>query len=41
MNVNGNGKNDTLVSIKNLKMYFPITKGIIFQRHCRRYQSGR
>jgi oligopeptide transport system ATP-binding protein len=28
-----NGKGDTLVSIKNLKMYFPITKGIIFQRH--------
>ena len=28
-----NGKGDTLVSIKNLKMYFPITQGIIFQRH--------
>ena len=26
-----NGR-DTLVSIKNLKMYFPITRGIIFQR---------
>ena len=33
MSANGNGKGDTLVSIKNLKMYFPITKGIIFQRH--------
>jgi len=28
-----NGKNDVLLSIKNLKMYFPITRGIIFQRH--------
>ncbi len=30
---NGNGKGDVLVKIKDLKMYFPITKGIIFQRH--------
>ncbi len=30
---NGNGKSDTLVSIKNLKMYFPITRGVIFQSH--------
>ena len=30
---NGNGKNDVILSIKDLKMYFPITKGIIFQRH--------
>ncbi|GAB4424091.1 MAG: dipeptide ABC transporter ATP-binding protein [Anaerolineae bacterium] len=34
MSTNGkSGKSDTLVSIKNLKMYFPITKGVIFQRH--------
>jgi len=35
MSENGNSRsqNETLVSIKNLKMYFPITKGIIFQRH--------
>lgn len=31
---NGNGKSaDTLISVKDLKMYFPITQGIIFQRH--------
>ncbi|MFQ5611219.1 MAG: ABC transporter ATP-binding protein [Anaerolineae bacterium] len=28
-----NGHNKTLVSIKDLKMYFPITQGIVFQRH--------
>jgi oligopeptide transport system ATP-binding protein len=33
MSTNGNGKNQNLVSINNLKMYFPITQGIIFQRH--------
>jgi len=33
MTTNGNGKNDVILSIKDLKMYFPITKGIIFQRH--------
>ncbi|RMF01880.1 MAG: ATP-binding cassette domain-containing protein [Chloroflexi bacterium] len=30
---NGNGKSDTLLKVENLKMYFPITKGILFQRH--------
>ena len=31
---NGNANNqETLVQIKNLKMYFPITQGIIIQRH--------
>lgn len=30
---NANGKSDTLLTVKNLKMYFPITKGVIFQRH--------
>ena len=30
----GNGKSDNvLVSVKDLKMYFPITQGVIFQRH--------
>ncbi len=33
MTTNGNNKNDTLLSINGLKMYFPITQGIIFQRH--------
>ncbi|MBN1994559.1 MAG: ATP-binding cassette domain-containing protein [Anaerolineae bacterium] len=33
MTTNGNGKHQTLLSVKNLKMYFPITKGIIFQKH--------
>jgi oligopeptide transport system ATP-binding protein len=28
-----NGKSEVILSIKNLKMYFPITRGIIFQRH--------
>jgi oligopeptide transport system ATP-binding protein len=27
-----NGKNETLLRVKDLKMYFPITQGIIFQR---------
>jgi oligopeptide transport system ATP-binding protein len=30
---NGNGQGDTLLKIDGLKMYFPITKGVIFQRH--------
>lgn len=30
---NGKQKNDVLLRVKNLKMYFPITQGIIFQRH--------
>lgn len=31
---NGNGRSDdVLVSVRDLKMYFPITQGIIFQRH--------
>jgi oligopeptide transport system ATP-binding protein len=33
MTTNGNGKHETLLSVKSLKMYFPITRGIIFQRH--------
>jgi len=33
MTTNGNGKHDTLLKVQNLKMYFPITKGIIFQKH--------
>ncbi len=33
MTTNGNGKNDVILSIKDLRMYFPITKGIIFQKH--------
>ena len=34
MTTNGNGKQqETLLSVQNLKMYFPITKGIIFQKH--------
>ena len=33
MTTNGNSKNDVILSIKDLKMYFPITQGIIFQRH--------
>jgi oligopeptide transport system ATP-binding protein len=28
-----NGKSDTLLKIDGLKMYFPITQGVIFQRH--------
>ncbi len=28
-----NGKSNVLVSVRDLKKYFPITKGIIFQRH--------
>ena len=27
-----NGKDETLLRVKDLKMYFPITQGIIFQR---------
>jgi oligopeptide transport system ATP-binding protein len=33
MTTNGNGKQEALLSVKNLKMYFPITKGIIIQKH--------
>lgn len=33
MTTNGNSQNDILLNIENLKMYFPITKGVIFQRH--------
>ena len=34
MTTNGNGRpHDTLLSVQNLKMYFPINKGIIFQKH--------
>ncbi len=33
MATNGTGAQDALVKIKDLKMYFPITKGILFQRH--------
>jgi oligopeptide transport system ATP-binding protein len=33
MTTNGNGKHETILNVKNLKMYFPITKGVIFQRH--------
>lgn len=33
MTTNGNPQNDILLQIENLKMYFPITQGIIFQRH--------
>ena len=32
METNGNNKGEMLLSIKDLKMYFPITQGIIFQR---------
>jgi oligopeptide transport system ATP-binding protein len=27
------GKDETLLKIDNLKMYFPITKGVLFQKH--------
>lgn len=30
---NGNDKSDVIVKIENLKMYFPIMRGIIFQKH--------
>ena len=30
--VESNGKTETLLEIKDLKMYFPVTSGIIFQR---------
>ncbi|MCL4299653.1 MAG: ATP-binding cassette domain-containing protein [Anaerolineae bacterium] len=33
MTTNGKQKNDVLLQVKDLKMYFPITQGIIFQRH--------
>ena len=34
MNTNGkNGNSDTLVKITNLKMYFPITEGVVIRRH--------
>ena len=26
---------ETLVEINNLKMYFPVTQGIIFQKNCK------
>ena len=29
---NQNGQHDTLLSVRDLKMHFPITKGIIFQK---------
>src|SRR2546422_6327009 len=28
----GNGRGETLLEVSNLKMYFPITQGIILQR---------
>lgn len=33
MTTNGNGTGEVLLKIRHLKMYFPITKGVIFQRH--------
>src|SRR5438094_9238802 len=30
--VSTNGQGDILLEVKNLKKYFPITKGILFQR---------
>ena len=33
MSDNGNSTNEVLLDVKNLKMYFPITQGIIVQRH--------
>ncbi len=33
MTTNGNSKKDTLIRINGLKMYFPITQGILFQKH--------
>lgn len=30
---NGNHKGETILKVKDLKMYFPITQGIVFQRH--------
>jgi len=33
MSDNGKSTNETLLDVKNLKMYFPITQGIIIQRH--------
>jgi oligopeptide transport system ATP-binding protein len=30
---NGNHKGEVLLRVKDLKMYFPITQGIVFQRH--------
>ena len=32
MTGNGNGSGDTLVRVAGLKMYFPITSGVIFQK---------
>ena len=29
---NGHHKQDVLLDVKNLKMYFPVTSGILFQR---------
>jgi oligopeptide transport system ATP-binding protein len=33
MTTHGNGNQDIILRVKDLKMYFPITKGIIFQKH--------
>jgi oligopeptide transport system ATP-binding protein len=33
MSDNGKSTNEILLDVKNLKMYFPITQGIIIQRH--------
>ncbi|MFN8454721.1 MAG: oligopeptide/dipeptide ABC transporter ATP-binding protein [Anaerolineae bacterium] len=30
---NGNHKGETILKVKDLKMYFPITQGIVFQQH--------
>ncbi len=32
MTTNGNSKDDVILRVENLKMYFPITRGIIFQK---------
>jgi oligopeptide transport system ATP-binding protein len=33
MTTNGNSKDGVLIHVHDLKMYFPITQGILFQRH--------
>jgi len=33
MTTQSNNKSEMILRIKNLKMYFPITRGIVFQRH--------